>query len=47
MICKTDVKDRHVLIMEDIVDTGHTLKYLMDLLADRGAKSIKVCFIIK
>ncbi len=43
---KTDVKDRHVLIMEDIVDTGHTLKYLMDLLADRGAKSIKVCSLL-
>lgn len=43
---KTDVKDRHVLIMEDIVDTGRTLKYLMDLLADRGAKSIKVCSLL-
>ena len=32
--------------MEDIVDTGHTLKYLMDLLADRGAKSIKVCSLL-
>ena len=41
-----DVKDRDVLIIEDIVDTGRTLKYLMDLLADRGAKSIKVCSLL-
>ncbi|MDO4903056.1 MAG: hypoxanthine phosphoribosyltransferase [Limosilactobacillus sp.] len=38
----TDIKGRHVLIMEDIVDTGHTLKYLKDLLEDRGAASIKI-----
>lgn len=36
-----DVKDRHVLIMEDIVDSGHTLSYLIDLLKQRGAKSVK------
>ena len=27
--------------MEDIVDSGHTLKFLVDLLKERGAKSIK------
>ncbi len=43
---KNEIKDRHVLIMEDIVDTGRTLKFLMDLLADRGAKSIKVCSLL-
>lgn len=37
----SDVKDRNVLIMEDIVDSGHTLKFLIDLLKKRGAKSIK------
>lgn len=37
----SDVKGRNVLIMEDIVDSGHTLKYLIDLLKERGAKSIK------
>lgn len=37
----TDVKDRNILIMEDIVDSGHTLKYLIDLLNKRGAKSVK------
>lgn len=37
----SDVRGRNVLIMEDIVDSGHTLKYLIDLLKERGAKSIK------
>jgi hypoxanthine phosphoribosyltransferase len=37
----SDVRGRDVLIMEDIVDSGHTLKFLIDLLKKRGAKSIK------
>ena len=38
-----DVKDRDVLIIEDIVDTGLTLKYMKDLIKERGAKSVKCC----
>src|SRR5690554_6979078 len=38
----TSVKDRHVLLVEDIVDTGLTLKEVMHVLDDRGAKSIEV-----
>ncbi|WP_105957332.1 hypoxanthine phosphoribosyltransferase [Apilactobacillus quenuiae] len=38
-----DVNGRNVLFIEDIIDTGRTLKYLEDLLSDRGAKSISVC----
>ena len=33
----------HILVIEDIVDSGITLKYLMDKLAERGPKSVKVC----
>ena len=33
----------HVLVIEDIVDSGITLKYVMDKLAERGPKSVKVC----
>ena len=40
---KHDIKGRNVLVVEDIVDTGRTLKFLIDLLKDRDAKSIKVC----
>ncbi|KRM69315.1 hypoxanthine phosphoribosyltransferase [Apilactobacillus ozensis] len=38
-----DVNGKDVIFMEDIIDTGRTLKYLKELLADRGANSIKVC----
>ncbi|MBR2674505.1 MAG: hypoxanthine phosphoribosyltransferase [Mogibacterium sp.] len=33
----------HVLVVEDIVDSGTTLKYLMGKLEERGPKSVKVC----
>ena len=43
---ETDVAGRHVLVVEDIVDTGLTLSFLVDLLQQRGAKSLKVCTLI-
>ena len=36
------VDGRHVLLVEDIVDTGRTMDYLFDLLKGRGAASLKV-----
>lgn len=36
------IANRDILIVEDIVDTGLTLKSVIDLLKNRGAKSIKV-----
>jgi len=41
-----DVKDRDVLIVEDIVDTGLTLSRLHDHLRERGAKSVRTCALI-
>lgn len=38
----TTVYDRDILILEDIIDSGRTLKYLISLLQTRGAKSLKV-----
>lgn len=40
---KSDVNGRDVIIMEDIIDTGRTLKYLVQLFKDRGAKSVVTC----
>ncbi len=39
----TDITDKHVLIVEDIVRTGLTLGYLVQNLESRGPKSVKVC----
>lgn len=38
-----NIHDRHVLIVEDIVDTGLTLHYLSRALRERGPASLKVC----
>lgn len=40
------VENRNLLIIEDIIDTGYTLSYLMDNLKKRGAKSVKVCTLL-
>lgn len=37
-----EIADRHVLVVEDIVDSGLTLKYLLRNLADRGPRSLEV-----
>lgn len=42
----TDVTGRHVLIVEDIVDSGRTLAKLLDLFATRQAASVKVCTLL-
>jgi len=39
----SSVEGRHLLIIEDIVDTGLTLKYLIGILNARGPASIKTC----
>lgn len=38
----TSVEDRHVLIVEDIIDTGRTLKYLQNMFESRQAASVKI-----
>ena len=37
-----NVKDRHILLVEDIVDTGLTLKKVLEILNERGAASIEI-----
>lgn len=36
------VEDKHVLLVEDIIDTGQTLRHIIDLLKTRNPASIKV-----
>lgn len=40
------IVDKHVLVVEDIVDTGHTLAYLLRLLGARGPASLKSCTLL-
>ena len=42
----SDVTGRHVLLVEDIVDTGRTLEKLLELFSGRGAASVKVCSLL-
>jgi hypoxanthine phosphoribosyltransferase len=41
-----DLTDRHVLIVEDIVDSGLTLAYLRKNLAARGPASMEICALL-
>ena len=41
-----DITGMHVLIVEDIVDSGMTLNYLKNYLASRGAASIRICTLL-
>jgi len=42
----TSIENKHVIIVEDIVDSGFTLSYLTRMLASRGAASIKLCTLL-
>lgn len=37
-----DITNRHILIVDDIIDTGITLEKVLELLKDRGAQSVEV-----
>jgi hypoxanthine phosphoribosyltransferase len=41
------IKGRHVVIVEDIVDTGLTIKYLLENLRTREPKSLSVCALLE
>jgi len=41
----TDIEGKHVIIVEDLVDTGVTLKYLRELFQSRNPASLKLCTI--
>ena len=40
------VAGKHILIVEDIIDSGHTLRYVMDLLQARRPASLKLCALL-
>ena len=40
------IAGKDVLVVEDIIDSGNTLSYLLDILEKRGPKSIKLCTLL-
>ncbi|HJW89004.1 MAG TPA: hypoxanthine phosphoribosyltransferase [Anaerolineales bacterium] len=46
MDLREPIEGQHVLIIEDIVDTGHTLKYLYNILESRNPASLKNCVLL-
>ena len=47
MDVRTDLRGRHVLIVEDIVDTAATLRYLIDMLRAREPASLRCCALVR
>jgi hypoxanthine phosphoribosyltransferase len=41
------IDGRHVLVVEDIVDTGLTLRYIVDNLRDRSPASVRICALLR
>jgi hypoxanthine phosphoribosyltransferase len=46
MDLERNIQGRHVLIVEDIIDTGRTLSYIIENLRTRGPASVKVCTLL-
>jgi hypoxanthine phosphoribosyltransferase len=41
-----DVRNRNVLIIDDVLDSGRTLAFAKDLIAARGARAIQTCVLL-
>ena len=46
MDLNTNISDKDVSIVEDIIDSGNTLSYVMDMLSTRKPKSLNVCTLL-
>ncbi len=42
----TDIGSQHVLVVEDIIDSGHTLKSVVELLETRHPQSLEICTLL-
>jgi hypoxanthine phosphoribosyltransferase len=43
---QTDIRDKNVLLVEDIVDSGHTIYSVLQMLETRQPKSLKICALL-
>ena len=46
MDLQTNIRDKHVLLVEDIIDSGHTIASVLELLETRQPRSLKVCTLL-
>lgn len=46
MDLNTNIENRHVLIVEDIIDTGRTLQYITENLGTRDPSSLRICTLL-
>ena len=44
--CNIDISNRHVLIIEDIVDTGLSLNYILRYLQGKNPRSLRICVLL-
>jgi hypoxanthine phosphoribosyltransferase len=42
----TDIRNRHVILVEDIIDSGHTIDHVLRLLQTREPASLKLCALL-
>jgi hypoxanthine phosphoribosyltransferase len=42
-----DVRGRHVLLLDDILDSGQTVKLVQSVLREQGAVSVKTCVLLR
>jgi hypoxanthine phosphoribosyltransferase len=47
MDTRTDITGKHILIIDDILDTGQTMHYLLDMLGARKPASLKSCVFLR
>jgi hypoxanthine phosphoribosyltransferase len=43
---QTNIRDKDVLLVEDIIDSGHTISHVLELLTTRQPRSLKVCSLL-
>lgn len=46
MDLQTNIRDKHVILVEDIIDSGHTIASVLELLETRQPKGLKVCALL-
>jgi len=44
--CNYDISNRDIILVEDIIDTGLSIKYIINLLKNKNPKSIKICVLL-